>query len=137
MRLVRQHEQVEVLVRLDQRIDDERGVVGRHVVIQRAVREQQLALQVLCECLVRLRRVVVRCAVLHEQALIALAPVVLVHPVVVVAGLGDADLEEIRVPEHRVSRGEAAAGVAPDAGLVEVDEAIAGAELLHARHLIG
>ena len=53
MRLVWQHEQVEILVRLDQCIDDERGVVRRHVVVERAVREEQLALQVLGERLVR------------------------------------------------------------------------------------
>src|SRR5690606_28567417 len=71
------------------------------------------------------------------QSLPLLGPVVLVAAVVVVAALGDADLEEIRVAEHRTGGGVAATGVAPDAGAVEVDPGVAFGQLLHAGDLVG
>ena len=87
-----------------------------------------------------LDRVVVRAVrILHERALIALAPVVFVLALVVVAGLGDADLEEVvvRRAQQRVRGDEAAARVAPHRGLVDVDPRILLRELLHAGDLIG
>ena len=102
MRLVRQQHQVEILVRFDQRFDDEQRLGRRHVRIHRPVREHQLALEVLGKVLVRLDLVVVSpIGILHEQALIALAPVVLVVALIVVSRFGDPDLEEIGIAEHR------------------------------------
>ena len=72
VRDVRNHQQVEVLVRLDQRVDDEERVVRRHVVVHRAVREQQVPLQVLRERLVGFDVVVVGAVgIADEQALVA------------------------------------------------------------------
>ena len=48
MRLIGQHEQIEIPVRLDERVDDEQCVVRRDVVVQGAVREQQLSLRRFC-----------------------------------------------------------------------------------------
>jgi hypothetical protein len=45
----------------------------------------------------------------------------------VVARLRDADLEEVRVAEHGARGGEAAAGVPPDPGALDVDERVAAA----------
>ena len=109
MATIRQQQQIEVLVRLDQRVDDEQCVVRRHIGVQRAVREQQLALQVPCHELVRLVVVVGRAVrVRLQQPLPLLAPVVFVAAIVVIAGFGDTDLEEIGVAEHR-ARGRVAA----------------------------
>src|SRR3546814_1016426 len=54
-----------------------------------------------------------------------------------VAAFGDADLEKSRVAEHRAGGGVAAAGVAPDAGAVEVDPGVAFGQLAHAGDLVG
>ena len=85
MSLVRQHEQVEVLVRLDQSVDHQQRVVWRHVIIHRAVRQQQMPFQVLRDILICLI-VVIRLAItiLSQQALIPLAPIVFVFTIVVV-----------------------------------------------------
>src|SRR5690606_40175596 len=47
-----------------------------------------------------------------------------------------ADLEEVRVAEHRAGGGVAAARMAPDADAVDVDPRIARGELLHHRDLV-
>jgi hypothetical protein len=107
---VRDHQQVEVLVRLDQRIDDELRVPRRHVVVQRPMRQQQLSFQVLRLELIRLHGIVVGAVrIPDEQALVPFAPVVLVVALVVVSRLGNADLEEVRVSKHGVGGDEAAA----------------------------
>ncbi len=110
---------------------------GGHVGVAGAVGEEQLPLQVSRHELVGLV-VVVRGAVRVrlEQPLPLLAPVVLVLAVVVVAGLRDADLEEVRVAEHRVGGRVAAAGVAVDAGAGEVDPRVALGQLLHGGDLV-
>ena len=51
---VGKQDQIEILVRLDQLVDDEKRVVRRNVVVHGAVREEQLPLQVLREVLVGL-----------------------------------------------------------------------------------
>jgi hypothetical protein len=75
--------------------------------------------------------------VLHDQALIALAPVVFVLTLIVVPRLGDPNFEEVGEPEHRRRGSEPAARMAPDAGAVEVDPRIAARQLRHAGDLIG
>jgi hypothetical protein len=57
----------------------------------------------------------------------------------VIAGLGDADLEELVVggAQQRVSRDEAAARMAPHRGLIDVDPRVLLRELFHAGDLIG
>ena len=52
--LIRQQQQLEVLVGLDQRVRDEQRLKGRHVGVHRAMREQQVPFQVLRKILVRL-----------------------------------------------------------------------------------
>jgi hypothetical protein len=49
---------------------------------------------------------------------------------------GDADMEEVGVPQHGRRRGEAAAGVAVDADAGEVDPRVAFGELPHDRDLV-
>ena len=102
------------------------------------MRQQQVPLQVLGEVLV-CRRVVARAgiATLHIQPLIPLTPIVFVLTVVVVARLGDADLEEIGKVEHRARGRETTTRVAVDARLVDVDPAVALRQFLHPGHLIG
>ncbi len=137
MSAIGQHQQVEILVRLDQLVDDEQRVVGRNVGVHRAVREEQLAFQILRDELIGLV-VVVRGAIRTalEQPLPLFRPVVLVHAVVVIAGLGDPDLEEIREAEHRGRSRVAAAGMAVDSSAVDVDPGEALRDLLHPGHLI-
>ena len=85
---VRDHQQIEILVRLDQRVGDEHRLIRRHVGVHRAVGEQQVALQVLREVLIRFGVVAVGAVgVLDDESLIALAPVVLVLALIVVARL--------------------------------------------------
>src|SRR3546814_7745113 len=48
-----------------------------------------------------------------------------------------ADLEQVRIAEHRAGGGVAAAGLAPYAGAVEVDPGVAFGQLLHPRDLVG
>jgi hypothetical protein len=85
---VRQHQQIEVLVRFDQLVHDQERVVRRNVRVHRAVREQQLSFQVLCHELIRLIVVVGRAVRIRaQQPLPLLGPVVLVDAIVVVAGL--------------------------------------------------
>src|SRR3546814_7138793 len=77
----------------------QQGVGRWNIVVEQAVDQQQVALEVVGVVLVGLV-VVVAAAVLrdHRQALPLLGPVVLVAAVVVVAAFGDADLE--RSEEH-------------------------------------
>src|SRR5215510_776826 len=102
---VRQQEQIKIFVRLDQFVDEHERARRRHVVVHCAVGQQQLTLQVFREILIRLA-VIVRRAVwlFDEQTLPLLRPVVFIVPVVVVAGFRDANLEEIRIVEHRAGR---------------------------------
>src|SRR5207247_1151883 len=72
-----------------------------------------------------------------EQAVVALPPVVLVLPLVVIPRLGDRDFEEVGVAQDRVRGGVAAAGVAVDPGAVEVDPRVAPGQLAHPGDLIG
>ena len=110
------HDQVEVLVRLDQRIHDEQRVVHRHVVVHRAVREQEMAFQICSEVLIGLH-VVVALAIgaNHLQATVLFIPVVFILAVIVIAALCYTHLEEIRKVKHRGDRCIAATGVSPDA----------------------
>ena len=99
--------------------------------------EEQLAFEIPGNKLIRLV-VVVSGAVgaANEQALPLLAPIVFVVAIVVISGLRDADFEEVRVPEHGISGGIAAAGMAPDSCPIEIDPRIALRQFLHARDLI-
>ena len=54
MPAIGQQEQVEILVGLYERVHDQQGVIGRHVVIKGAVRQQQMSLQVFGNVLVGL-----------------------------------------------------------------------------------
>src|ERR1035438_7628162 len=105
--------------------------------VHRAVRQQQVALQILGEILIGLVVVIRAVARFAQQPLIALAPIVLVLAVVVVAGLRDPDLEEVRIAEHGIRRGVTAAGVSPDARPFNVDPGKPPRQLLHAAHLVG
>ena len=85
MPLVWQHEQIEVLVCLDERVHDQQRVIRRHVIVHRTVREQQVTFQVLRQTLICLIVVVGRAVgFARQQPLIPLAPVVLVLAVVVI-----------------------------------------------------
>src|SRR5207244_10939598 len=85
MPAIRQQEQVKILVRFDERVNHEQRVVRWHVVVQRSVRQQQVALQILGDVLIGLV-VVVRGSVRLplEQPLIPFTPVVFVFAVVVI-----------------------------------------------------
>ena len=72
-----------------------------------------------------------------EQAGPLLRPVVFVVALIVIAALGDAYLEEVGIVEHGCAGGVASAGVAKDAGAIDVDEGILCGQLLHACDLIG
>ncbi len=110
------HQHVEVLVGLDQRLGHQQRQVRRHVIVQGAVDQHQVALEVAGQGLVGLA-VVVALAVLFDQfALVALGPVILVAAVVVVAAFRPGHLEELRIAQDGRGGGIAAAGVAPDAG---------------------
>src|SRR5699024_117552 len=120
--LVGQDKHVEILVGLDQRIGYKQGFAMRHVVVHGTVHQHQVTLEVLGNQLVGLI-VVIGAAVLvrDQQALVLLAPVVFVAAVVVIAAFGPTDLEEIRVAEHGIGGGVAAAGMTPHADTVDVD----------------
>src|SRR6266508_1275319 len=122
--LIWEHQEVEVLVRLDQRIGQEHRVRWRHMVVHATMCEQQLAVQIPGVRLVRFSSVVVRGILSHQQPLVALAPVVFIIAVVMIAGFRYADVEEIAELEHRRRSGEPAAGMSPDPDLVDVDERI-------------
>src|SRR5215472_3622729 len=90
------------------------------------------------EVLVRFRLVAVGAVWIEgHQTLIALAPVILVFALVVVARLRNAHLEETGEAEHRSSRRESPARVAPDPGALDIDPGKAPRELLHSGNLIG
>ena len=122
---------------MSQLIHHQHRIHGRDVVIHSSVRQQQLALQTLRLKLVGLI-VVVGCAVLVglQQALPLLGPIIFIDAVVVIAGFGDSHLEDVGVTEHGVGCGVAAAGMAVDAGAVDIDPGVALRELLHARDLV-
>ena len=99
--------------------------------------QQQVALQIPGYQLVGLIVIIRGAAGLgFQQALPFLGPIVFIFAIVVVAGLGDTDLEEIGVVEHGAGSGIAAAGVAVDAGAVDVDPREALRQLAHAGNLI-
>ena len=96
---VRNQQQIEVLVRLDQRIHHEPRVLGRNIVVHRPGREQQVPLQVPRLRLVRLGIIVVRAVrAANEQPLVPFAEVVLVEALVVISRLGDAHLPPSTAP---------------------------------------
>ena len=135
-----QHEHVEALVRLDQRIGQAIRVRRVHVVVDVAGDQHQVALQVLRQLRVLLDVVLEGdLAVLLDflDAVVLLAPAVVVDVVLVVARLGPCHLEEVRIDEHRRRGHEAAAGVAPDADAIDVDERMPLGELLDRRLLVG
>ncbi len=72
MTLIRQHQQIEILVRFNERVDDQQRVVRRHIVVHRAMRQKQMSLQVFRQALVCLVAIVGPA----EQALIPFAPIV-------------------------------------------------------------
>ena len=86
MSLIRQHQQIEVLVCLDERIDDQQRVVWRHVIIESTVRQQQVSFKILRHVLISLIVVVgLAAGVAHQQALIPFAPVVFIFAIVMIA----------------------------------------------------
>ena len=54
-----------------------------------------------------------------------------------VAGARDGHLEEVRIPQHRVGRREAAARMPEDPDAIEIDELVLRGELLDGRDVIG
>src|ERR1700742_5027897 len=101
------------------------------------MRQHQLALQVLGKVLIGLRGVIIGpIGIAHQQPIIALTPVVLIVAIVMVTGFRYADLEEIRITEHRPGRGKSATGMPPDTDLIEIDKRISLRELLDTRDLI-
>ena len=112
----RQDQEVELLVFQNQRVDQPDGLAHGHVVVHRAVHDEQLALQVLRQ------RAVVVVHILVVEAVIALRPGVVVHALVVIARGGHAHLVHARILQHGAGGGAAAAGVAPDAQPLHVDE---------------
>src|SRR5215208_5574613 len=130
-------QKIEVLVRPDQLVDDEQRVVGRDVVVHRAVRQKQLSLEILCHGLSRLWRVIVAAiGGAHQQPLITLAPVVLILALIVITCFGDSDPEEVRILKHCRSGGESSTGVTVDSGAIDIDPRVPPRKLLHARDLI-
>src|ERR1700733_12046831 len=97
-----------------------------------------MALEVLGDVLVGLG-VVVALAVGAggEQARPLLGPVIFVVALVVIAAFSDAHLEEVGIVEHGCAGGVASAGVAEDAGAVDVYKGILRGKLLHAGDLVG
>lgn len=135
---VGKEDEIEVFVGFDEGVDEQKGVVEGDVVVHGAVGEEQVALEVFGVELVGLSGVVGGAVgVFVLEATPFFGPVVLVHALVVIAGLGDANLEEIRIAEHGGSGGVAAAGVAPDADAVEVDEGVFRGEFADAGDLVG
>src|ERR1039458_3323608 len=103
---VGQQQQIEILVRLDQLVDHQQRIVGRHVAVHGAVGQQQVALQIPGRQLVGL--IVVAGGAVGiglEQALPFLGPIVLIFAIVVVARLGDPHFEKIGVVEHGAGSG--------------------------------
>ncbi len=83
--LIRQHDQIEVFVGVDQGIREQQRQIRRHVLIECAVHEQQPTLEVLGEILVGFGRVVggaVRTVL--QETLELLAPVIGVAGLIVV-----------------------------------------------------
>ena len=56
--LIRQHDQIEIFVGVDQRLGKQQREIRRHVLIESTVREQQVPLEVRGEILVRLAVVI-------------------------------------------------------------------------------
>ena len=96
----RHHQQIEVLVVLDQLVHDLHRRRGIDVRIELADDEQQIALQPVRVVDVRRGRVLLADRPRHPQ----LVPPDLVHAVVVAAGVGDARLVEIRVKQQTAER---------------------------------
>ena len=71
------------------------------------------------------------------DAVVLLAPVLVVDIVFVIAGFADRDLEEIGILQHRRRRHESAAGMAGDADALDIDPRIAARQLLDCGFLIG
>src|SRR5215831_14859916 len=94
--------------------------------------KQELAFEVLCKQLVGLIVVVVSI----EQALPLFSPIVLIVSVVMIAGFGDTYFEEIRIPEHRGSRGISSTGVTPNSRPIDINPRIAPGELFDPGNLI-
>ena len=127
----------EIFIRLFQRIDQQHGGRYRHIVVQHAVGQHQLPLQIRGVARVRLRIVVGGSVGFRlQQPDPLLIPVVLIIPVLVVAALCDADLDEVRVAEHRSHRSIAAARVPPHADTVQVDPRIALGKFAYTADLI-
>src|SRR6202030_4871414 len=106
-------QEVKILIGFDQLIHNKQRVVRRHIIIQRSMRQQQMALQVFGKVLIGLVIVIGGAVgILDEQSLIPLAPIVLVLAIVVIAGLRYPHFKKIGVAEHGVSRRVASAGMA-------------------------
>ena len=97
VRRVGQDQEIELLIRLHERIDERDGVCGMDVVVEISVDEKELPLEIAGEGLVGRRREVVRAVerVLHQQSLKSLPPSVVIGSVVVIAGRRHRDLEEV------------------------------------------
>src|SRR6202022_1138783 len=100
--------------------------------------EQQLAFQILRVDLVGFRSIVVGSVrIPDEAALIPLAPIVLVKPVVGIPRFRYSDFEEIWVAEHCVGGSESTSGVTIDTRAADVDPPVALSEFLHSGDLVG
>src|SRR5262245_60590859 len=112
----REDEQIERLVRLDQRVRHLQRRRRVDVFVELADQHQQLALQL--GRIVDVRRFSVLRADWPTHPL--LIPRDLVHPVVVATGKRDSDLVELRMEEQRTSRVLPAGGAAIDADTCDV-----------------
>ncbi len=137
MAAVRHHDEVEVFIRLDERVGHQHRVRGRHVAVHRAVRDEQLALEIVCQQVVCLIVVVRGSVWVHfQQSLPLLSPIVLVVAVVVVARLRHRNVVEVWIAHDGVRRGVTPAGVTVDADVLGIDPGMTRAELADAGHLI-
>ena len=129
---IRNDQKIKVLVRLDQRLNDQQGIVHRHIVVHRSMGQQQLPLQVFHVVLVGLA-IIVRApiGVLHLKTSPFLCPIVLVIPLIMIAALCNPHLEKFRIVEHRRGRSIATARVPIDPHLVEIDPRILRGQLPH------
>ena len=133
VRPVRDDEQVEVAVGLDQGVDECQGGGGVDVLVHLAVDQEELAGQIGRQAPVRLLIVMG----VDLRAHVALDPARFVETVVVVAGRGDADLVEVGVAQDGVGGGVAAGRVAVDPDPAEVEGGLAVAELADRGDVVG
>ena len=71
------------------------------------------------------------------DAVMLLAPVLVIDVVFVIAGFADGDFEEVRILKHRRGGHEASAGMAGDADPLDIDQGVAAGQLLDGGFLVG